>query len=504
MKRRLLLLVSVLALAASSVHAQDYTDFKIHSEVTGCLSVSGICEAVNGNLLVGVAECSYGDADVKEATLLEFGRDGRLLNSIGLPFTSKDKPTTDKLLVRDPNEDDDVAYLYGFVYRDADSVNAFVLFKLDEYLAVVERIDVPLFSEEGLFVHYLFDPYGDIVLQWTDEARCNHFAKITLDGVVAARSDFGPFEDDYHFMLENYTHFDSDVAGKPGQLQVFGTSPLRYCLARDFINIGVTDEAHSEILVFDSLLNNIERVPFAKQLGYFVSYGSTCVKSCGDGLYMSIDGRKTSPIREYAWLAEIDEDFNVLRKYRYNYPDHMTKFESLLPFAQAADGGWYLAFYSNVWLRDPNYAFNVTKLDAGLNLEWERWYAVSIDSVVFADYMCPLHDGGLAVCGRKMKPYSPGMDGWVITFTDEGLGLGEAADRVRPYCLLPNPVKDVLSVRVSPDVRLATLELYDAAGRCVARSRTAEMNVAALPAGHYVAKVVLQDGTAYSDKVIKE
>ena len=30
------------------------------------------------------------------------------------------------------------------------------------------------------------------------------------------------------------------------------------------------------------------------------------------------------------------------------------------------------------------------------------------------------------------------------------------------------------------------------------------MNVAALPAGQYVAKVVLQDGTAYSDKVIKE
>lgn len=503
MRKRLAILLLFECLIFS-VHAQDYTDLHIHSEVTNCIRPDCICEAVNGNLLVGVSECSYENADVKKATLLEYGRDGRLLNSIGLPFTSKDEPTTDKLLVRDPNEDDDVAYLYGFVYRDADSVNAFVLFKLDEYLAVVERIDVPLFSEEWLFVHYLFDPYGDIVLQWTDEARCNHFAKITLDGVVAARSDFGPFEDDYHFMLENYTHFSSDVAGKPGQLQVFGTSPLRYCLARDFINIGVTDEAHSEILVFDSLLNNIERVPFAKQLGYFVSYGSTCVKSCGDRLYMSIAGHKSPPIRKYAWLAEIDEDFNVLRKYRYNYPDHMTGFQSLLPFVQAADGGWYLVFYSNVVLRDPNYALNVTKLDAGLNLEWERWCPVEVDEWFFPWILCALEDGGLSLCGDLIYTYPGNAHTIVYTFTDEGLGVGEAADRVRPYCLLPNPVKDVLSVRVSPDVRLATLELYDAAGRCVARSRTAEMNVAALPAGHYVAKVVLQDGTAYSDKVIKE
>ena len=74
----------------------------------------------------------------------------------------------------------------------------------------------------------------------------------------------------------------------------------------------------------------------------------------------------------------------------------------------------------------------------------------------------------------------------------------------RPYCIYPNPVKDRLSIQFSPDVKPESIELYDVSGRCVASSRTAEMDVANLPAGQYVARITLEGGKVYSDKVVKE
>ena len=65
-------------------------------------------------------------------------------------------------------------------------------------------------------------------------------------------------------------------------------------------------------------------------------------------------------------------------------------------------------------------------------------------------------------------------------------------------------MKDRLSIHFSPDVMPESIELYDVSGRCVASSRTAEMDVANLPAGQYVAKIVLEGGKTYTDKIVKE
>jgi hypothetical protein len=58
----------------------------------------------------------------------------------------------------------------------------------------------------------------------------------------------------------------------------------------------------------------------------------------------------------------------------------------------------------------------------------------------------------------------------------------------------------------SPDVTPQAVEIYDVQGRLVGTQNTSLENVDmnGLPAGTYTLRVVMEDGTVYSDKVVKK
>ena len=70
----------------------------------------------------------------------------------------------------------------------------------------------------------------------------------------------------------------------------------------------------------------------------------------------------------------------------------------------------------------------------------------------------------------------------------------------------PNPAQDQLQLLFSPDVEPRQIELYDLQGRLVRSqgSGLESLNLQGLAPGQYVMKVTMADGTAYSDKVVKE
>ena len=89
---------------------------------------------------------------------------------------------------------------------------------------------------------------------------------------------------------------------------------------------------------------------------------------------------------------------------------------------------------------------------------------------------------------------------------DELWDVDENQDLIRPYTCFPNPVADELHLTFSPDVTPKIIELYDLQGRLVqTQSKNLEsLNMAGLPAGTYTMRVMLEDGTVFSDKVVKE
>ena len=77
---------------------------------------------------------------------------------------------------------------------------------------------------------------------------------------------------------------------------------------------------------------------------------------------------------------------------------------------------------------------------------------------------------------------------------------------LKPYAFFPNPVDDRLYMEFSPDITPSVVELYDIQGRLV-RSQgkgLGSIDMSELPTGTYTLRIVMEDGTSYSDKVVKQ
>lgn len=74
------------------------------------------------------------------------------------------------------------------------------------------------------------------------------------------------------------------------------------------------------------------------------------------------------------------------------------------------------------------------------------------------------------------------------------------------YCLLKAKVRDMLQVHYSPDVHPMAVELYDLQGRllCTQSEGLESIRMGELPTGTYTLRIVMDDGTTFSDKVVKQ
>jgi len=150
----------------------------------------------------------------------------------------------------------------------------------------------------------------------------------------------------------------------------------------------------------------------------------------------------------------------------------------------------------------------VCKLDTDLNLIWKRWYGGAQEYHVISDFI-PTHDGGCLLTGKGSPNPANVFNAcpYVLKITSEGYcSVKEERLLLRPYRFFPNPVDDLLQVEYSPDVQPSAVELYDLQGRLLrTQSEGLEsIRMGELPAGTYTLRVIMDDGTTYSDKVIQQ
>ncbi len=149
------------------------------------------------------------------------------------------------------------------------------------------------------------------------------------------------------------------------------------------------------------------------------------------------------------------------------------------------------------------------KYDTDLNLIWKRWYRdTERQFCYYATDMVATNDGGILITGYccKRDDYGNMMLYLLKVDADGLLSLPEADVKVRPYCFYPNPVQAQLQMQFSPDVQPKQVELYDLQGRLLRTQRSSfgSIDMSQLPAGAYTMRVTLEDGTVFSDKVVKE
>ena len=497
--------IAALLLLCAGVQAQTYDSIAHHHVGHYDIDLRNMMQLRDGNILANIQ-------------LFEIDEHGNYLGDYG-----------NRLLKIDPNgailldsvfvADDDLNYF--LIERnpiDKDNIYAKVVRNLDEMHSDLrisffddnlnfkpeKEIWVPLSDTifGSLSDSYFLDEHGDIVLRFPITERNElHYYRIGIDGSVK----------NHEVMPKDSSPINYGTAGGH-DFGIFNEQPAEYY----FAGLNSSDLSKMYIHVFDSALVLKETltpsgVPANTQFDFGMrervldwDAETFMVASRWDNINGLEDGVRITRYRK-------EEPCEALATcYFRTMPQLLIGNFSIgcaFPFglAKSGDGSLYFAYCTQdpegLYFGTPVGRVSVVKMDADFNILWQRFCLEPEGYSRVGSECVALEEGGVAVGGTV---FGAPPELFFIVFNDEGWSVNEPLSSFRPYLIYPNPMKDRLSIHFSPDVMPESIELYDVSGRCVASSRTAEMDVANLPAGQYVAKITLEGGKAYSDKVVKE
>ncbi len=341
-------------------------------------------------------------------------------------------------------------------------------------------------DEENLLVRYVLD--GVPV-----------FARISLDGTVK----------DKQLMPDLFQGNSWKING----MVTYTDSPREYAV----YGWDTTPEGDTTFLfhVMDSMFNLQETVVMENQSGHYHFFSNMISM-------LPYDGQTYYVISQY---TKDNEPRNGLRVTKYDKASHEELNEIMISshpiysnlnycafpfgFQKSENGALYLGYRTS---NNPSKGYiTVMKLDADMNIIWERQCRTIKPYESFNFYRMEAIEDGVAVCAQHYmeSPYEGDYRFNTLLFLINDDGTNDTPENdafVRPYMYYPNPAQDRLHLHYSPDVQPKQVELYDLQGHLVrSQSQGLEsLNMQGLASGQYLMKVTLEDGKSFTDKVVKE
>lgn len=212
-----------------------------------------------------------------------------------------------------------------------------------------------------------------------------------------------------------------------------------------------------------------------------------------------------------AALWKLDQNFNMLGHAFFDPLNGQENSEELWAVNPVLFNGEYLYFCYTTYkqaLTRPMQTV-ICKLDTDLNVIWKRWYGGKTESYRIMDFALTSDGGCIASGTGNVSPSQYAIEGfpYVLKVNADGYCSMEEQGEplLKPYCFFPNPVEDRLHMEFSPDVTPRQVELYDLQGRLVGVQNNGfeSVEMSQLPSGTYTLHIVMEDGTSYSDKLVK-
>ena len=385
---------------------------------------------------------------------------------------------------------------------------------------VVQLCDTVAF---GYFGSYMIDSQNDLIIKYytgnLDGGYACHISRVGLDGTIK-HSAILPQSQNFLTTMDEFTL----EPRKYYQWSKNETGNLSFYVFDSVFQM-------ENYYIFNKLLQDTVYVIYDNEDTLYIpvreefAFGDSNANSTfvfpleGDLLVVAPYSRDTANYYDYLETGLALARYNIRTMQRtalihFNDQPGPSTDAHCMCFKMTSDGNFYLVY------REPTPGFkptmNVVKLDMGLNQVWKRYcyeQSYSYDPYIgmHSDILNNPEglETGIYIVGYAANAMHPGAGVGIFHFflTDDGLTtLQEGNIAIRPYTFFPNPVQDQLHLQYSPDVEPKQVELYDLQGRLV-RSKTnalESLNMEGLAAGQYVMKVTLEDGTVYTDKVVKE
>ena len=171
--------------------------------------------------------------------------------------------------------------------------------------------------------------------------------------------------------------------------------------------------------------------------------------------------------------------------------------------AKAGDGDLYFAYCTQdpetLYFGSPSGQVSVVKMDANLNIIWQRFCLEPEGYARVGSELIALENGGVAVGGVVMGA-PPEL--FFLVFDDEGWAVSENAMLSQTCNVYPNPAREKVTIE---GIEAAEVMVYNALGQVVKTVRgKSEVSVADLPSGTYSIWVKMEDGKAFSTKIVKK
>ena len=539
MKKIALLFVGLAALLYGTKAFPQQPDFLFEQQYPFEWSYAGthsleICNEKGGTECYFVAACDLNTIgyttgtkgimirdDIQPAKVLKLSPEGELLGEMAM--SEEERYSSIIRLYRDPSNPK-FCLAVGTVLDSTLSCVKPYLAKFDSNLNMVwlKIIDLPEDYCNLLGGRSFMDSHGDIVFcSWPFHFDPNGYyewsnmlyLRLSSDGELLAIGD-SPYYS-YLFYLAQGDLFEytdgTDDYGQAfvGQPEGYNNPPVFFVrMNRDFTDFQTRD------LVENITIDSTDGI----MIGDY--YAESFAVSLHDGTkYLSTRG-----VRWDGWSPGLHDEVIVSMKLDQNdsivalsYIPHDNDSVRALAFCHGMDESDEGAIFLCNGVYDPRAwqyqgeidglnRFTVTKTDADANIIWSRFYEDG-EHVFQPCSIMATSDEGCLVTGRCWTLDQTEAKLFVLKFFADGsLSVSEKESFVRPYVFYPNPTKEQLYMQFSPDVQPKQIDLCDLQGRLVRTQSKAfeSIDMRQLPAGTYTMRVIMEDGKAYSDKVVKE
>ena len=503
-KQYLLSILLLFALAHVSAQSLDSLEHYV-----GCysLDLKNMIQLRDGSVLANCQLYSFDEENL--AYVIDYGNRFLKINQ-GIPAVLdsafiEDHDMNNYLVERNPFDNDNI---YARAVRDLDNLKTDLCIQFfDDQLVFQEgkEVWVPLLNDTvfgSMADSYLLDSQGDIVLRLRVKTRReHHFFRIGIDGAVKAHSIYS-----YDDIPAGYRLADRDLV-------VFNEDPLEYAYYRE--------GSHQvlQIAVLDSQLNLQEDlVPSTSGDNVDYQFGvADQVRSLDNASFLvasQFHSKDYIQIKTGVRVTKYDKSNCQPLKTVYFISAHSTIPNGLwgqaypIDIQVANNGDVYFAYHSDFDALLGQVV--VVRMDHDLNVIWQR-YCLDEGDMRLGSVLKILEDETIAVGGvvfglshNNIIVRPPNY--YFLFLDNNGVGVGEHADLLRPYTFYPNPVNETLSIHYSPDVKLDCVEIFDLQGKKVVsqRNNLESIRTAELPSGVYSIRVTLEGGQSYTDKIVKQ
>lgn len=393
-------------------------------------------------------------------------------------------------LIRNPYNDEECVYNY-FSYGDTCYYHA-VFF--DNDLNVTNVVRKP-FMENGFGRYYI--PYFNID---------NNFMYVWKTSM----SEYWAVETDIYGNIQKRSQeltVDTDINGEANFFSffVYDEDKREYGFAIEESN------GRKKYIILDKDLNIACEKTLSGYDGYYclTAYGFINVANLDDGnfaileTFYNYNDYDDRPFK----LIKVDKDFNIIDENILRFcNDRLFVGMERRNLIKCKDGGFYCVWGEQYTNGLSDISLFVARVDNGLNVIWERevtiqdWYGLYSGADV-------LNNGNLVLAGNNVEGTTniTHLGSSVIVFQNDGMAITENICDIRPYSLYPNPSRDKINIRMSPDVSCESVDVYGLDGRlCHTQNFNLQtIDISELTNGVYVMHIMMDDGVTYTERIVK-